>query len=138
MVLKIDAIDTVMHLAQMTYEKRPNWVQFARTVNDAIALAFNTGEERIAFHASAHGHKIRGMIARLRSQPDQNPEKEITRVITVRLPASLHEALVLEAADRRTSLNNLCITKLLQGVQDELVSRCVGEGPEREQMLSNQ
>ncbi|MBM4004525.1 MAG: toxin-antitoxin system HicB family antitoxin [Planctomycetes bacterium] len=37
-----------------------------------------------------------------------------TRVITVRLPRSLHEALKDEAKNRSTSLNQLCVAKLLQ------------------------
>jgi predicted HicB family RNase H-like nuclease len=42
-------------------------------------------------------------------------------VITVRLPKSLHESLRAEAHDRRTSMNKLCISKLLQVIDDELV-----------------
>ena len=34
---------------------------------------------------------------------------EPTRVITVRLPKSLHESLRAEAHDRKTSMNKLCI-----------------------------
>jgi predicted HicB family RNase H-like nuclease len=42
-------------------------------------------------------------------------------VITVRLPKSLHESLRAEAHDRRTSMNKLCISKLLQVVDGDLV-----------------
>ncbi len=45
-----------------------------------------------------------------------------TRVITVRLPRSLHEALKDEAKNRSTSLNQLCVAKLLQvidGITDD-------------------
>ena len=42
--------------------------------------------------------------------------KEPIRVITVRVPASVHEYLRAEAHEKRTSMNKLCITKLLQPV----------------------
>ena len=35
-----------------------------------------------------------------------------TKVITVRMPDSLHEALKKEAQERNTSMNKLCIAKL--------------------------
>lgn len=41
---------------------------------------------------------------------------DATRVITVRLPKSLHLALKAEAHDRHTSMNQLCIAKLLQAI----------------------
>ena len=40
-------------------------------------------------------------------------------MITVRLPESLHESLKAEAADHNTSMNKLCITKLLMALIDE-------------------
>jgi predicted HicB family RNase H-like nuclease len=41
--------------------------------------------------------------------------------ITVRLPKSLHESLRAEAHDRKTSMNQLCISKLLQVIDAEMV-----------------
>jgi len=43
-------------------------------------------------------------------------DMDATRVITVRLPKSLHLALKAEAHDRHTSMNQLCIAKLLQAI----------------------
>ncbi len=42
-------------------------------------------------------------------------------MITVRLPKSLHEALRVEAHEHRTSMNKLCISKLLQFIDAENV-----------------
>lgn len=42
---------------------------------------------------------------------------EATAVITVRLPVSVHAALKSEAHRHETSLNKLCISKLLQPLQ---------------------
>ena len=44
------------------------------------------------------------------------PGNEPTVVITPRVPASMHAALLEEAHQRRTSLNKLCISKLLMPI----------------------
>ena len=43
------------------------------------------------------------------------------RVITVRVSRRLHAALRLEAFEKRTSLNQLCVAKLLQPIDAEFV-----------------
>ena len=47
-------------------------------------------------------------------------------MITVRLPKSLHEALRAEAHEHRTSMNKLCISKLLQFIDNEKVPAELG------------
>lgn len=42
------------------------------------------------------------------------------RIITVRLPADLHSALMEEAYEQRKTLNLLCIEKLKQPLPEEL------------------
>ena len=62
------------------------------------------------------------MVAKLRERSgDPAENREPTRVITVRLPKSLHETLRTEAHERKTSMNKLCISKLLQMVDSELI-----------------
>ena len=58
--------------------------------------------------------EIQKMVASLRTRKAGGSKNEATRVITVRLPESLHEALKAEASDHNTSMNKLCISKLLQ------------------------
>ena len=48
-------------------------------------------------------------------------ENEPTRVITVRLPKSMHEYLRTEAHDLHTSMNKLCISKLLQVIGEDMI-----------------
>jgi len=43
------------------------------------------------------------------------------RVITIRLPESLHAKLAAEAHDKYTSMNQLCVAKLRQAVVDGTV-----------------
>ena len=60
-----------------------------------------------------------------RSHPKKSPAAmdtaEPTRVITVRLPKSMHDALKDEAYEHRTSMNKLCISKLLQFIDGQQV-----------------
>ncbi len=56
----------------------------------------------------------------------KSPQPERTKVITVRLPVSLHEALGEEAHEHRTSVNKLCISKLLQFIDHDFVPTRVG------------
>ena len=44
--------------------------------------------------------------------PSDSEASEPTRVITVRLPVSLHQGLKDQAHEARTSLNKLCVAKL--------------------------
>jgi len=65
---------------------------------------------------------IQQMLAKLREANGPPPEKgEPNRVITVRLPKSLHDLLREEAHEHRTSMNKLCISKLLRMIDKELV-----------------
>ena len=62
------------------------------------------------------------MLSKLREKNAEVPvTDEPTRVITVRLPKSLHEALRAEAHTRQTSMNQLCISKLLQIIEQQFV-----------------
>ena len=62
------------------------------------------------------------MLTRLRKQrPPAKEEAEPTKVITVRLPKSLHEALSVEAHEHHTSMNKLCISKLLQFIDRHMI-----------------
>ena len=117
-----DRTKTVCRVANETYGKTKDWVVFFREilgVNGLVRRLFPTPEELAAFEKTAEYADIQKMVKRLRDKPTaQTDGKETTRVITVRLPASLHEALKVEAYDRKTSINQLCISKLLQ-VMDE-------------------
>ena len=63
------------------------------------------------------------MLAKLRVEGPPVPEdKEPTRVITVRLPKSLHEFLQVEAHEKCTSMNQLCISKLVQWLDSDLAA----------------
>ncbi|MCH5376127.1 MAG: toxin-antitoxin system HicB family antitoxin [Planctomycetes bacterium] len=103
-----------------------DWVSFYREVlgiKGVIDQLFPTFMERCHFERTEEYAEIQQMLAKLRekSKPPKENGEEPTRVITVRLPQSLHEALRNEAHNHKTSMNKLCISKLLQVIDEELV-----------------
>jgi predicted HicB family RNase H-like nuclease len=112
-------------VAAEMYRQDPDWVTFFREVlgvDGVVRRLFPSSEEMAAFEQADEYCQIQQMVARLRQRTKSQEEgKEPTRVITVRLPQSLHESLKAEAFTRQTSINQLCISKLLQVVSDDLV-----------------
>lgn len=120
-----DRKSAAQRIASEMYTQQPDWVTFFREVlgvDGIVRKLFSTPEEFTEFEKSREYAEIQMMLAKLREKSGgQLDDKEPTRVITVRLPKSLHESLKTEAHSRRTSMNQLCISKLLQVVDDELV-----------------
>ncbi len=108
----------ILGVAKQLYHGNPDWVTFFREVlgvDGAARSVFKTQKEYIAFEKSPEFAEIQGLVNALRNRKiSPNAIHEPTRVITVRLPESLHEALKAEANDHNTSMNKLCISKLLQ------------------------
>ena len=113
----------VLQVAKDLYHGNPDWVTFFREVlgvNGAARNVFASQEEYVNFEKSEEHAQIQQMVASLRGRKiPGNGHNEPTRVITVRLPESLHEALKAEANDHNTSMNKLCISKLLQVLMEE-------------------
>ena len=121
----------VFRVADEIYRQRPSWVTFFREVlgvDGIVRQVYNSPENLSHFEQTPEYQKIQQMLAKLREDDSDLPggPREPTRVITVRLPKSLHESLRAEAHDRHTSMNKLCISKLLQVVDDDLVPAQVG------------
>jgi len=116
----------VFRVASELYRNDPDWVTFFREVlglDGIIRRSYADPGALAAFEQTEEYLQIQQMLAKLRERGPETPAgpKEPTRVITVRLPQSLHESLKAEAHDRHTSMNKLCISKLLQVVDGELV-----------------
>lgn len=105
------------------YRQKPGWVTFFREilgVDGAVNRLFNSRESLLAFEATKENAAIQQMLTQLRETDGTLEEgREPTKVITVRLPRSLHESLRAEAHSRNTSMNKLCITKLLNVLAEE-------------------
>jgi predicted HicB family RNase H-like nuclease len=87
-----------------------------------VRRQFTRLEDLTAFEKSTEFEQIQKWLVKLREQKNAtDTESEPTRVITVRLPKSMHEYLRTEAHDLRTSMNKLCISKLLQVIEQDLI-----------------
>ena len=115
----------ILQVAENLYRQDPDWVTFFREVvgiDGAVRKSFPSFEELTAFEQSEEFEAIQKMLVKLREKrASADPETEPTRVITVRLPKSMHEYLRTEAHDLRTSMNKLCISKLLQVIGEEMI-----------------
>lgn len=115
----------VLEVAENLFRQNPDWVTFFREilgVEGCVRKAFPTFDDLTAFEQSQQFDKIQKLVVRLREKRSSvDAENEPTRVITVRLPKSMHEYLRTEAHDLRTSMNKLCISKLLQVIGQEMI-----------------
>ena len=108
--------------ATQVYLNATDWVSFFREVlgvSGVVRRMFPSAEELAAFEASDSYRQIQEMLVRLRTRATEVGSREPLKVITVRLPQSLHELLRAEAHERHTSVNRLCISKLLQALQTD-------------------
>ncbi len=116
----------VYRAAQGLFRKNPDWVTFFREIlgHDGIVRQnYRNPESLFAFEQTKTYAEIQQMLAKLREQgvdPEVAPQEPV-KVITVRIPVSLHKFLSDEADALRTSVNKLCISKLLQVIDKELV-----------------
>jgi predicted HicB family RNase H-like nuclease len=112
----------VERFAQHLFAQETDWVRFYRDVlgvQGIVRQMFPRQEDLEAFKRTDAYRGILRLVAELRAKkgvPESSDEP--TRVITVRLPQSMHEALQAEAYEYRTSVNKLCISKLLQVIDN--------------------
>jgi predicted HicB family RNase H-like nuclease len=118
-----DLAVSVLQVAERLYGMNPEWVVFFREilgVDGMVRRTFSDPESLSRFECSPQYARIREMLDTLRSrQQDQPSERETQRVITVRMPRSLHETLKNEAGLLRVSVNTLCISKLMKLLDEQ-------------------
>ncbi len=123
--LETDKEREVFRKAYQLFTRKPDWVTFFREilgVNGVVRRVYATRQEIVEFEATKAYSSIQQMLSKLREGSSLSPETgEPNRVITVRLPKSLHDLLREEAYEHRTSMNKLCISKLLQIIDKEFV-----------------
>ena len=102
-----------------------DWEDFFREIMSMQGLIhqiFPSVAQRREFETTPEYVEIQHMMAEMRGRPKKrHQDREKTRVITVRLPESLHASLQHEAEQLNTSMNKLCISKLLQIIDKQLV-----------------
>jgi len=109
--------------ARELYEEGLDWRAFNREVLGANGLVRQMlpDEEYEAFENTPEFAKIHELMSKLREKSEKKKESEPVRVITVRLPQSVHETLRAEAHGFNTSMNQLCIAKLVRMIDEEEV-----------------
>ncbi|MBT7256419.1 MAG: toxin-antitoxin system HicB family antitoxin [Planctomycetaceae bacterium] len=102
-----------------------DWEDFFREIMSMQGLIhqmFPSVTQRREFETTPEYVEIQHMMAEMRGRrKKRHQDREKTRVITVRLPESLHASLQHEAEQLNTSMNKLCISKLLQIIDKQLV-----------------
>jgi hypothetical protein len=141
--------EVIRQTADALFARNPDWVTFYRKIlglHGVIRRHYPTLDAMDAFEETETCRQVQQMLRKLRErrppaieEPEEGAEgaegesgegskkverkskSEPTRVVTVRIPRSLHEALRVEAHEHCTSMNKLCISKLLQFIDREMV-----------------
>lgn len=117
--------EQVVEMARRIYSRKPAWPVFFRQVlglKGIVRRAFPTPQQLAEFEQTEDYEEIMRMLAQLRRHRALSVgRQEPTQVITVRLPRAVHEFLRAEAHEHHTSMNKLCISKLLQYIDNTLV-----------------
>lgn len=125
------AATAVLQVAERLFAMDPEWVVFFREVlgvDGIVRRTFSAPDALMTFECSPHYARIREMLDTLRTrQQDRAAQRESQRVVTVRMPRSLHETLKSEAEEMHVSINTLCISKLMK-LLDEQERRDLGRG----------
>ena len=115
----------VFETATELFGVAPTWTAFYRETlgGDGVSRAlFTEAEEARDYEASDEHSKVMEMLTVLRSRdlPENDPHEQ-QRMITVRIPKSLHDSICDEANALAVSVNKLCISRLLQKVDLSMI-----------------
>lgn len=119
-------------IANDLFGNAPTWVCFYRELmggNGFIQRLFTDKDDKdnedfSRFLRSEQYHQIQLMLTALRGRdlPENDPN-DPQRMITVRLPKSLHEAMCEEAGRLNISVNRLCISRMLQLLDPKMIPK---------------
>ena len=127
------AATAVLQVAERLHAMEPEWVVFFREVlgvDGIVRRTFSDADALMRFECTPQYARIREMLDGLRArQSDRQSPRESQRVVTVRMPKSLHETLKSEAEQMRVSINTLCISKLMKLLDEQEHRDLVGTQP---------
>ena len=123
-----DRCKGVVSMASELFGVAPTWTAFYREVLGKAGIVdsiFPESEDRQTYEASDSHSQIFEMLTALRSRdlPENDPT-EPQRMITIRLPMTLHNAICDEANELEVSVNKLCISRMLQQLDDRMIPAC--------------
>ena len=115
----------VVRIAIDVFAMTSSWVDFYRAILGPEGVArklFKGADQNRFWESTPEFFQVQEMLTAIRSQDDLKSDSvEPLRMITIRLPVSMHEALKLESNERSTSINKLCLSKLLNGIDQKLI-----------------
>ncbi|MCA9124457.1 MAG: hypothetical protein H6822_33935 [Planctomycetaceae bacterium] len=107
-----DVKAAILEYARRRFSDSSDWLKYASVVEEHCNLMLGA-DAAARFFRDPEFREVRDMIVQLALEHSCHRP---TRMITVRLPRELHDALKSEANGRQTSLNRLCIAKLLTSI----------------------
>ncbi len=114
-----------LRLANEAFALTGYWVSFYRAVlgvEGVVDRLFTTREEQAYFQTTQEFAEIFKILAALRSADVEKAEAiEPQRVLTIRMPVSLHASLAKEAKMLNVSMNKLCLSKFALRIKPEFV-----------------
>lgn len=115
----------VLRLAEEAFAGTGSWVIFYREmlgIDGVVRKLFPSADEMRQFESSSEFAELQEMVAAMRSQDTSKGDSaEAERMITIRLPKSLHDSLRIEADELNLSINKLCISKMLQRIESRFI-----------------
>lgn len=125
------AATAVLEVAERLYAMNPEWVVFFREVlgvDGIVRRTFSEADALMRFECSPEYARVREMLDDLRARQNaRQAQRETQRVVTVRMPKSLHETLKSEAEQMHVSINSLCIAKLMKLLDEQEHRDLAGE-----------
>lgn len=116
-----DQVDQIMKRVADIYSRSTDWIEFHQSVlgpQGVVRTMLQEPRDLAIFERSPEYQQIQTMLSALRGDSGEpGGREEPTRVLTIRVPLSLHRALKGEAHQHQTSVNKWCITKLLQDLE---------------------
>ncbi|MEL6107377.1 MAG: hypothetical protein AAFU85_15160 [Planctomycetota bacterium] len=114
-----------LRLAEEAFAKTGSWVIFFREilgVDGVVRRLFTDPDELARFIEGPEYGTLQEMLAAVRSQDQSKSDSaEPERMITIRIPRSLHDLLRVESEACDLSINKLCISKLLQPIESRFI-----------------
>jgi hypothetical protein len=119
----------VLEFAEQRAREAADWMELSNALfapDGKATEAFSTPGEKTAFCKTAEYKQILALLDRLPS-PQLQEVADLTAKangsISVRLPRSVHAALLAEAEAEGVSLNQLCVSKLVGQLRSVVVVR---------------
>jgi predicted HicB family RNase H-like nuclease len=115
----------VVEVAAELFGVAPTWIAFFREIMGVEGVArtlFATNDSYREYEKSPEHLQVLEMLTTLRSRdlPENDPS-EAQRMITVRIPKCMHDWICDEANRLEVSVNKLCISRLVQLLDERMI-----------------